>query len=212
LGNSALDLLGQSSAFYKFAAEIEQQNHTEDDFIYFRDEMHYKNIKLVELPKGDFAFTIARQFFFSQYSILFFELMQKSSNTTIAGISSKALKEVTYHLRHSKQWMLRLGDGTEESHLRLQNAVNELWNFTGEMFYTDATENLLTENKIIPPLDLIQSLWKEQIEDCFSAATILLPHNGFQHSGGRIGKHTEHLGYLLSELQILARSYPDAKW
>ncbi len=212
LGNIALDLLGQSSALYKLAAEVEGKNHTEDDFVYFRDDLQYKNIKLVELPKGDFAFTIARQFFFSQYSVLLFEQLQKSSHKQIAGISGKAIKESSYHLRHSKQWMLRLGDGTEESHFRLHNAVNELWNYTGEMFYTDVNEKLLIENKIIASIDSLQSLWKEKIEECFCEATVSIPQNEFQHSGGRIGKHTEHLGYLLSELQILARSYPDAKW
>jgi ring-1,2-phenylacetyl-CoA epoxidase subunit PaaC len=212
LGNIALDLLGQSSVLLQLAGEIENNNRTEDDLAYLREVVEFKNCKLVELPKGDFAFTIARQFLFSQYSLLLFQQLQKSSNEQLAGISAKAKKETLYHIRHAKQWMLRLGDGTEESHSRLQNAVNELWSYTLEIFFIDEGEKILFVENIIPSLDVLSSQWKEQVEECFREATIAIPQNGFQHSGGRIGKHTEHLGHLLSEMQILARSFPNAKW
>jgi len=212
LGNIALDLLGQSSALLQLGCEIENNNRSEDDVVYLREVIDFKNCKLVELPKGDFAFTIARQYFFSVYSKFLFEHLQRSSNETLAGISAKAKKETMYHLRHSKQWMLRLGDGTDESHSRLQNAVNELWSYTSEMFFVDTVEKLLVEKNIIPSLDSLSSQWKEEIEQCFREATIAIPQNGFQQSGGRIGNHTEHLGHLLSEMQILARSFPNAKW
>ncbi len=190
LGNIALDLLGQSSALLQLTAEIENNNRNEDDLTYLRDVIDFKNCKLVELPKGDFACTIARQFFFSVYSKLLFEQLQKSSSETLAGISSKAIKETSYHIRHSEQWMLRLGDGTEESHSRLQNAVNELWSYTNEMFFTDEVEKVLTEATLTYPLH----------------ASI------FMHTGGKQGVHSEQLGFLLAELQYMQRVFPGSNW
>jgi len=212
LTNISLDLLGQAEAYLKFAAEVEGKSRTEDDLAYFREVIDFKNCKLVELPKGDFAFTIARQFFFSQYCVLLCEKLQQSSLEQLAGISAKALKETTYHLRHSYQWMLRLGGGTEESRQRLQNAVDELWNYTGEMFLTDTIEQQLSAQNIIPSFVEISALWKENVARCFRESSITIPQTGFMHSGGRIGKHTEHLGHILSEMQILTRSFPKAKW
>jgi ring-1,2-phenylacetyl-CoA epoxidase subunit PaaC len=212
LANIALDLLGQASAFLRLAGEVEGKNRTEDNLAYFREATQFKNLQLVEQPNGDFAFTIARLFFFSSFNNLLNDALQKCSLETLAGIAAKGFKESTYHLRHSKEWMLRLGDGTEESHRRLQNAVNELWRYTGEMFAFDKVEMELQRQSIIPDLISIASTWTETATAVLTEATITIPLGNHAVSGSRHGFHSEHLGHLLAEMQILARSYPDAKW
>ncbi len=213
LANISLDCIGQSSALLKLAAEIEEKGRTEDTLAYFREATQFKNIQLVEQPNGDFAFTIARQFLFDVYVYLLYEKIQHSTHPTLSGIAAKAFKEITYHLRHSKEWMLRLGDGTEESHKRLQNAVDELWTFTDELFAFDEVENALVSAKIIPPLISLQQEWNEMVKKVLAEATIkLFNEQCYKVKGSRKGKHSEHLGHLLAEMQILARSFPTAKW
>lgn len=213
LTNIALDEIGQASAFLHLAAEVEGGHRTEDDLAYFREATRFTNVQLVEQPNNDFAATMARQFLFDVYNYFLLEILQKSAFEQLAGIAAKGLKEATYHLRHSKEWMLRLGDGTEESHRRLQSSVNDLWPFTKELFAFDETEDALTDQGIIPPLHGLEIEWRELILDVFESATLTVPaKNGYMVSGSRSGKHSEHLGRMLAEMQIVARSFPGAKW
>ncbi len=213
LANIALDLLGQASALLRTAAEVEGKGRTEDALAYGRDTGEFRNVQLAELPRGDFAFTIARQFFFSSRDVLMFDLLRRSAFAPLAGIADKAARESTYHLRHSSEWMLRLGDGTEESRRRLEAALDELWSFTDELFAFDGIEAALDSGGVIPSLDGIAASWRSSVEAVIGKATLALPSNHrYVAAGGRTGIHTEHLGRLLSEMQILARSYPDASW
>jgi ring-1,2-phenylacetyl-CoA epoxidase subunit PaaC len=213
LANISLDCIGQSSAFLSLAAEIENKNRTEDDLAYFRDENQFKNLQLVEQPNEDFAYTITRQFFVDAFSIYFYDELQKSNFEKLAAIAAKSLKEVKYHFRHSREWIVRLGDGTEESHNKIQNAVDDLWRFTGEIFMKDENDKKLIGEGIAVSTEKIKSKWDETVSEIFKKATIKKPGDDvFMLSGGRIGIHTEHLGHLLSEMQIVARSHPNAKW
>ncbi|NIT62206.1 MAG: phenylacetate-CoA oxygenase subunit PaaC [Aliifodinibius sp.] len=213
LANIALDNIGQASAYLKLAGEVEEGGRTEDDLAYFREAIDFKNLMLLEQPNGDFAFTIVRQFLFDVYSYNLLKDLQKSEFKELANISAKSSKEVTYHLRHSRQWMLRLGNGTEESHLRTQTALDDLWRFTAEMFDQDEIEHRLVEKGIAADVHEIKPQWEKLVADVVEEATLNLPlDEGYKSSGSRAGRHTEHLGYILAEMQILPRSYPDAKW
>ena len=213
LTNIALDLIGQASAFLHLAGEIEGHRRSEDELAYFREATQFRNAQLVEQPNGDFAFTIARQFFFDAYNSLLLGEVQKSPHRQLAGIAAKGLAEATYHFRHSRDWMIRLGDGTDESRRRTQAAVNDLWRFTGELVTFDGTEQQLAENGIIPSLDQLRMHWLDRASEGIRSATLSLPANGATMvSGSRRGNHSEHLGHLLAEMQIVARSYPDAQW
>ncbi len=213
LGNIALDLIGQASAFLNFAAGVEGKGRTEDDLAYFRNETEFKNLQLVEQPNVDFAHTIVRQYFFDVYSNLVLTNLTSCPVNELAGMASKSLKESKYHLRHSKQWLLRLGDGTDLSNEKTQNAVNNLWRFTKEIFDIDETEKLLIEKGIVPEMSGFREKWLDSINKTFMEAKLKLPEDNLDFSAGsRNGFHTEHLGHLLAEMQILARSYPGAKW
>ena len=213
LTNIALDEIGQASAFLHLAGEVEGEHRTEDDLAYLREATHFKNVQLVEQPNGDFAATMTRQFFFDAYNCPLLDLLQNSSHHVLSGIAAKGLKEATYHLRHSTEWILRLGDGTEESHRRCQDAVNELWRFTGELTSFDEVEQRLIDEGIIPALAGVNKKWNETVRSVLGTATLSLPGSEtFMVSGSRDGKHSEHLGHLLGEMQILARSFPEAKW
>jgi ring-1,2-phenylacetyl-CoA epoxidase subunit PaaC len=212
LANIALDLVGQGSSLLTLAGETEGAGRDEDALAYFRSEPEFRNAQIVELPKGDFAFTIVRQFLFDAFSVLQWDALQNCAFAPLAGIAAKALKEDSYHLRHSSDWMLRLGDGTEESHLRAQQALNDLWRFTGELFEADAVDVAVHSNGIAVDFAVIQSRWQQTVGDVLSRATLALPSAGPQSSGGRRGRHTESLGHMLAEMQIVARSHPGAKW
>jgi ring-1,2-phenylacetyl-CoA epoxidase subunit PaaC len=213
LTNIALDEIGQAAAFLRLAGEVEAKHRTEDDLAYFREATEFKNVQLVEQPNGDFASTVARQFLFDAYSYLLLDELQKSTYLHLAGIAAKGYKEATYHLRHSKEWMLRLGDGTEESHRRAQDAVSALWRFTGELFLFDEVEQRLTAQGIIPIFENLQPQWKKIVDTVLSSATLAVPPDDTHSvSGSRKGKHSEYLGHLLAEMQIVARSFPEAKW
>ena len=213
LANIALDSIGQANAFLTLAAEVEGKEKTEDDLAYFREAVEFKNIQLVEQPNIDFAYTLARQFFFDVYALNLYGELTKSEFEELAAISAKALKEVKYHLRHSRQWMLRLGDGTEVSHNKIQTAVDDLWMFTGELFYEDGIDKKLQEHKIAPSLQEIKLKWKETVEETLKEATLTVPESPETNlSNGRKGEHSEYLGHILAEMQIVARSYPGAKW
>jgi ring-1,2-phenylacetyl-CoA epoxidase subunit PaaC len=212
LANIALDLIGQATLYLKLAAETEGKGRSEDHLAYFRDAIEYRNVQLVELPKGDYAFTTLRQFFFDVFSYHLLEQLQSSRNSEIAGIAAKGFKEVRYHVRHSSEWVLRMGDGTEESHSRAQKAVNELWRFTAEMFQADAVDRAMKDEGIGADLDAIKPKWDSVVTDVLNRATLAIPSDPPAMTGGRRGRHTEHLGHMLSEMQIVARSHPGAEW
>lgn len=203
LANIALDLIGQARLLFAYAGEL--TNHTEDQLAYLRDTPAWRNCLLVELPNGDFAFTIARLLLFAAFADPFWRSATTSPDNTIAAIAAKAEKETTYHLRHATEWLIRLGDGTDESHRRAQTAVNDLWPYTGELFAAD-------EGDVMPNPSSLRENWSGTVDVALARATLALPEDGWMQSGGRAGRHTEHLGYLLAELQYLQRAYPGATW
>jgi ring-1,2-phenylacetyl-CoA epoxidase subunit PaaC len=211
LANVALDLVGQASLLLRLAGQVEGQGRDEDALAYFRDAIEYRNVQLVELPNGDYGRTIVRQFLFDAWSVLQSEQLQRAAHAELAGIAAKAHKEARYHVRHSGEWVLRLGDGTDESHRRAQAALDELWPYTGEMFAADEIDRELAGTIATDPAAL-RSAWHDVVSDVVGRATLTLPPDGYMHSGGRQGRHTEHLGHLLAEMQILARSHPGAQW
>ena len=224
--NISLDLLGQARNFYQYAAGMyndftgdeknavdkyiprpwKQYNRelTEDDLAFLRDEHQYLNLLITELPRGDWAQSILRQFFFSAWQFHLYEQLQNSGDAQLAAIAEKSIKETSYHLRWSSEWVIRLGDGTEESRERISKALNEQWNFTGEMFVKASYENT-------DPASLKPS-WQQKLESVFTEAGLQIPKQGWMQSGGKQGQHTEHLGYLLAEMQYLQRTYPNATW
>ena len=212
ISNIALDLIGQARNFYQYAAQITGNGATEDSLAYLRDMKNFKNCLLVELPNGDWGQTILRQFFFSTYQYFLYQQLQNSSDAQLAAITEKALKEVTYHVRWSSEWVIRLGDGTEESKQRMLHAVNELWSYTGEMFEAVGYELRVVGEELAIDLTGIKNNWDEKIKSVFEEATLPLPANMLMHSGGKEGKHTEYLGLILEEMQFLQRTYPGAEW
>ena len=210
LSNIALDLIGQARALYGYAGELSGQ--TDDALAYLRDEHAYRNLLLVEQPNGDFAVTIARQVLFTAYADPFWRAMTRSTDATIAAIAAKAEKETSYHLRHASEWLVRLGDGTAESARRAQAALARLWPLTGELFLCDATEDILIASGVAVDLESLRPLWDQTLNTILQRATLARPADGWMQTGGRAGKHSEHLGYLLTELQFLARSHPGAAW
>jgi ring-1,2-phenylacetyl-CoA epoxidase subunit PaaC len=212
LSNIALDLLGQARELYSYAAKVEGKGNDEDKFAYLRDVRQYRNLLLVEQPNGDFAHTLVRQFFYSAFADLYWRAMMKSADATLAAIAAKSEKESAYHLRHSSEWIVRLGDGTEESHARAQVAIDHLWAFTGEMFAIDDSERgLIDKGVAIDPATLRQQ-WLKTVSSVVSEATLDLPKSDWMQHGGRRGRHSEHLGHLLSELQSMQRTFPGARW
>lgn len=209
--NISLDLLGQSRSLYQYAATLINQSTaqpvTEDTLAYLRTEREFSNLLLAELPKGDWGQTILRQYFFSQFQYLLFEQLQQNSDTELAGICAKALKEIKYHLRWSSEWVIRLGDGTAESHQRMLQALDALWSYTGEMFMPAPYEAGMHID-----FDTLKNIWTEKVAAVLSAATLPLPQHTFMHSGGKEGRHTEHLGFILTELQYVQRAYPNCEW
>lgn len=213
LANVALDNIGHAAALYEYAAEIEGKGRHRDDIVYFRNDVEYKNLKITELPKGDFGFTIARQFLFSSFSYFLYEALKNAVDEQFAGMVNKHLKEIKYHLRHSREWVLRLGDGTDESHRRLQDAFDELWTYTGEMFFMDEVDQVMRDVSIGADLTSFKEEWKKLVTDVLKEATLDVPDfDQYMAEGSRSGRHTEHLGHLLAEMQHLRRSYPDAVW
>ena len=230
--NITLDLIGQSRNLYQYAAILineknnklsetptpsflenpEDDGATEDSLAYLRKEREYKNLLLVEQENGDWAQTIVRQFFYSIYQYLLYEKMQSSSDEQLAGIAAKSLKEVTYHVKWSSEWVIRLGDGTAESKQKMQHAIKELWPYTGEMFIPADYEAAMIKAGIAPDVSLLQAQWMEKISAVFTEATLEIPENIFMHTGGKNGVHSEKLGYILSDLQYLQRTYPGAAW
>ncbi len=212
LTNMALDLVGQGSLLLELAGRTEGKGRDADALAYFREAVEFRNAKIVELPRGDFAFTMVRQFLISVHSALLLDKLQGSHDADLAGIASKALKEARYHARHCADWVLKLGGGTSESHARTQAALDELWPYTGELFDSDDLEKRLTADGVATDSSLILPPWRERVGMVLREATLSVPEDGFMHHGGRVGQHTEHLGHLLAEMQIVARSFPGARW
>lgn len=210
--NIALDLVGQATSILKYAGEVEGKDRTEDDIAFLRLEREYKNTLLVEQPNGDFGVTMMRQFLFDAFRKPLFEQLTKSSDAQLAAIAEKSLKETKYHLKHSAEWVIRLGDGTEESHDRVQDALNHLWRYTDELFFFDEVDADLKSNGIIFSSEELKSSWSTLVKQVLSQATLTIPDNGWQHDGGRTGLHSEHLGYILTELQYMQRAYPGLEW
>lgn len=211
-GNMGLDLIGQARSLYSYAGEVESKGRDEDALAYLRDAGDYRNILLVEQPNGDFATTMARQLLYAAFAHPYFEALSRSKDATLAAIAAKAVKEMAYHLRHSAEWTIRLGDGTDESHARAQDAVNELWPYTGEMFEIDQVERALVEAGIAVDPAALRMNWNNTIEQVLSEATLTRPSDAYMQSGGRVGRHSEHLGHILAELQFVQRAYPGATW
>jgi len=212
LANMGLDLLGQARELYSYAAKVEGKDNDEDKFAYLRDVRQYRNLLLLEQPNGDFARTMVRQFFYAAFADLYWRAMMKSGDATLAAIAAKSEKESAYHLRHSSEWMVRLGDGTEESHRRAQDAVDDLWAYTGEMFEVDESERALIERGVAVDPATLHPQWLATVSNVMTEATLTLPKGGWMQQGGRSGKHSEHLGHLLSELQSMQRTFPGATW
>ncbi len=212
LANIALDKLGLASALYKYAAQIEGNGKDEDFYPFHRNEREFTNQLLVEQPNGDYAMTLVRELFNDTFDFYFLKELQKSSDATLAALASKSIKEVTYQLRHASEWIIRFGDGTEESHKRAQDAVNELWRFTGEYFeMTEIDEELIKQNIAVDLGKIKESCYKH-IAEVLSQAKLTTPLNEYMQTGSRKGMHTEHLGYILAEAQYMQRMYPGAKW
>ena len=212
ISNIALDLIGQARNFYQHAAELIGNGATEDSLAYLRQDREFKNLLLTELPNGDWAKTICKLFFFSSYQYFLYQQLKGSSDKQLAAISEKSLKEVTYHRRWSSEWVIRLGDGTEESHKRMQTAVNELWSYTGELFVSADYEIAGLQNNISINVNLIHPIWSEFIEKIIKEATLTIDKDAWMQEGGKNGFHTEHLGFILAEMQHLQRTYPGCKW
>jgi ring-1,2-phenylacetyl-CoA epoxidase subunit PaaC len=212
LTNTALDYIGQATNLYKYAAQVEGQGRDEDQIAFLRDEWEYYNLILLEQPNGDYAYTMARQFLFSTWYYLALEQMAQSHDEFLRGFAEKSLKELKYHVVHSRDWVLRMGDGTEESHQRIQSAIDSLWSYLPEMFEMDDLDQKMLDAGIGVDFSKVKSLWRAQVEAVFNEATLQTPADGWGHSGGKNGKHSEHLGYILTEMQYLQRAYPGAKW
>jgi ring-1,2-phenylacetyl-CoA epoxidase subunit PaaC len=210
LANIALDLIGQARALYAEAGAL--SGHTEDQLAYLRDAPHWRNALIMELPNGDFAFTIARLVMVSVFAHLFWQAAAASAHSGLAAMAAKAEKETAYHMRHASDWLIRLGDGTDESHRRSQHAIDLLWPYTGELFAPEQEDGPLIADSIIPDVAALLPAWNAALHNTLRRATLDLPPEGWMHSGGRSGRHTEHLGYLLAELQFLQRAYPGAAW
>jgi ring-1,2-phenylacetyl-CoA epoxidase subunit PaaC len=235
ISNIALDHLGQARSLYQYAAaqfndfSTEQKLLTftspalrqktecgelldEDDMAYLRDGWDFRNVLLVEQPNGDWAYTVARSFFFDTFNYFYFSALQNSTDETLAAIAEKSLKEVTYHLRWSSEWVIRLGDGTDESHQRMQEAINERWMFTGELIHASEADNGMLQSGIGVDLSPVAQQWKERVATVLEEATLKMPGDAWMQQGGKQGIHSEHLGYVLAEMQFMQRAYPNMEW
>jgi ring-1,2-phenylacetyl-CoA epoxidase subunit PaaC len=218
LTNISLDLLGQSRSFYQYAAQLINASNpaaapaTEDSLAYLRDVYAFRNCLIVELPNGDWGQTILRQFFFSAWQYLLYQKMKSSTDHTLAAIAEKSLKEVTYHLRWSSEWVIRLGDGTEESHQKMAKALDELWSYTGEIFEPAPYEKSAVEAGFGVDPASFKDAWMEKVSNILEEATLTVPAPRWMQTGGKEGKHSEHLGFVLAEMQFLQRAYPNATW
>ena len=212
LANQALDLIGQARLLLDYAGRLEGRGRDEDGLAFGRDAWDFRNVLLVELPRGDFARTMLRQYFYALWAEGFYEALQQSRDATLAAIAGKAVKEMAYHARHAGEWVVRLGDGTAESHRRLAAALAELWPYTHELFMTDEADAAMAAAGIIADVAALRPAWERGVGEVLGRAGLEVPEDSWQPEGGRRGVHSEHLGYILAEMQHLPRMYPDAKW
>jgi ring-1,2-phenylacetyl-CoA epoxidase subunit PaaC len=212
LANLALDFIGQARWLLSYAGEAEDRGRDEDALAFLRDAPEFMNLALAEQPNGDFGRTIVRQWLIDAWQLELYDALQASTDTRLAGIAAKALKETRYHYRFSSGWLVRLGDGTEESHRRVQDSVNALWRFTGELFAADEVDGRLAATGIAPRLELLEPKWSARVSEVLHEATLTRPDSNHFPWHGKRGVHTEHLGHMLCEMQYLQRAYPGARW
>jgi ring-1,2-phenylacetyl-CoA epoxidase subunit PaaC len=210
--NFALDSIGQARMFYAYAGELEGEGRSEDDLAFLRDENEYRNFLLIEQPNGHFGESIAKLVLFEAFYLRQLEALVHCTDKRVAEIAARAEKEIRYHLRHNTQWLVRLGDGTEESHARAQAAIDNLWRFTGELFAADEVDNVFENEFDGPDLFRICEQWRETVAAVLEEATLVLPNDEWMASGGKAGRHSEHLGFMIAEMQYLQRSHPGANW
>jgi ring-1,2-phenylacetyl-CoA epoxidase subunit PaaC len=212
LSNIALDLFGRARAVYGRACALAGDGRDEDALAFLRDAHEFLNVQLVERPNGDFADSMARQLCYSAFSVPLWQALTRSRDTDLAGIAAKAEKECAYHLRHSSEWVIRLGDGTAESKSRMQRAIDDIWMFTGELFEVDGVDRAMIAAGIAADAAQLRPAWSETVGAVLAEATLTRPSDGWMISGGRRGTHTEHLGHMLAQMQFLKRAYPGATW
>jgi ring-1,2-phenylacetyl-CoA epoxidase subunit PaaC len=212
LTNVALDLVGQARLWLTYAGETEGRGRDEDRLAYFRDAREYRNLLLVELPNGDYGRTHVREFLFDTWHFYLLDALAASADERVAGIARKAVREVAYHVRRSADWVVRLGDGTELSHTKMQTALADLWPYTGEFFGSDDVDAEMARRCIAPHPEALRGPWFAHVRRVLADATLDIPADAWMHSGGKAGRHTEHLGYLLAEMQSVRRSVPGDRW
>ncbi|HPE82374.1 MAG TPA: phenylacetate-CoA oxygenase subunit PaaC [Aequorivita sp.] len=212
LTNISLDLLGQTRSYYQYAAKISGEDKTEDDIAFLRIEREYKNCLLVEQPNTHFGHVIGRQFLFDSYHLMLMEKLQDSPDETLAAIAKKGIKEVSYHKRFSSDWVKRLGDGTEESNAKMQEAIDDLWHYTDELFFMTEAEKVLAEDGIGVDISTFKKKYYEEVSEILKEATLSVPENKYFAKGGKEGVHTEYMGYILADLQYMQRTYPNMTW
>jgi ring-1,2-phenylacetyl-CoA epoxidase subunit PaaC len=210
--NIALDLMGQARSLMSYAAEVEGKSRTEDQVAFLRKEHEYRNVLLVEQPNEDFAYTIVRQFLFDSFHYYFQEALLESKDERLAAIAAKSLKEIRYHLKYSSEWMIRLGDGTEVSHEKIQTALDDLWMFSGELTQPNQIDQQMFQAGIGVDLNKIKTAVEEKVDEIIKIATLQKPSNDWMQSGGKEGRHTENMGFILSEMQYMQRAYPNMEW
>ena len=210
--NFALDYIGQARMFYTYAGEIEGVGRAEDDFAYRREEHEFENLLLLEQPNGHFGDSVVRQFLFESFYVLQLDALAGCRDARIAEIAARAVKETRYHLRHARQWLVRLGDGTEESHARVQRSLDEHWRYTNEFFTGDSVDEFAHRELDGPELEAIRERWRNDVTATVADATLEMPADEFAPSGGRLGRHSEHFGYLIAEMQHLQRTHPGVSW
>lgn len=210
--NFALDYIGQARMFYTYAGEIEGAGRDEDDFAYRREEHDFENLLLLEQPNGHFGDSVVRQFLFESFYVLQLDALAGCRDPRIAEIAARAVKETRYHLRHARQWLVRLGDGTDESHGRVQRSLDEYWRYTDEFFAGDAVDEFAHRELGGPDLAALRERWRQDVAVALADATLAMPADEFAPGGGRLGRHSEHFGFLIAEMQHLQRTHPGARW
>jgi len=212
VANTALDLIGRARLLLAYAGTVEGKGRGEDDLAYTRDEREWRNVLITELPRGDFAFTTVRQFLLDAFNRQLYERLCLSLDATLAGIAGRAVKESEYHLRHTGEWVLRLGDGTRESNRRAQRALDDLWPYTAELFESDPVQEQMEAQGIAPATASLRAAWLHTVEPPLRSAQLMIPGNTWPQTGGRQGMHSEHMGFLLAEMQFVQRAYPGQAW
>jgi len=212
LTNIALDVIGQATELYEYAAQVENNGRSADDLAFLRLEREYKNVLLVEQTNGDFGKTMVRQFLFDNFQLLHYTQLLNSADAQVAAIAEKSLKEVKYHLKHSAEWIIRLGDGTEESHNRVQESVNELMRFADELFFKNEVNEVLLSEGVIGNIEDFKQQYYQNVNKILLEATLTIPELKYHQKGGRIGNHSEQMGFLLAEMQYMQRTYPGMEW